>query len=95
MRLFDALDNRLQYLGKLIDQSRNSGIRTYCIAVTTGCTIVRNPFRVLKPDAGHVSENSRRCRHHTQTNERIGDIVIAHSTCVEITGLLPEAMDVA
>ena len=40
---------------------------------------------MFKSYAGHVPENGRECRHHAQSDKRIGDIVTAHTLGIKVT----------
>jgi hypothetical protein len=92
--LAHALQDRVEDLPDLVDQAGNRRVGADRVAVAAGGALAGNPLGVLEADLGHVAEQRRGGRHDAQTDERVGEVVVAHAAGVEAPGLLPEAVDV-
>jgi hypothetical protein len=92
--LAHALHDRVQDLAHFVDQPRYRGIGADGPAVAAGRALLGDPFGMLEADGGHVAEQGRAGGHHAEADERVGDVVVAHTPRVEVARLLPEAMDV-
>ena len=85
----------VENLAHLVHQPRDRRVGADRVAVAAGGAVLGQPLGVIETDSGHVPEQRRGRWHHTQSDERIGEVVVAHASCVKAARLLPEAVDVA
>ena len=92
--LFHPLDRGVENFRQVIDNAGDGRVWTDCPARSAGGTLLGIPLGVVEANAGHVAKDASDSRHHTQADERIGDVVITHAARIKIACLFPEAVNI-